>query len=302
VASAAPVTVSLRIEGPTRTVYEGPVTTDLRPFTFTDNPTEYPCDATSENNSGEGSTPQVNRGNALDTASEQAGFSLRGEWFTRFGPSFSEVGGENVAYDRATGAYLVEYKNWQASQLGSCGDPIANGDDALFAYGNGSEPLLRLAGPSTARPDEPFDVRITNGTDGSAIAGASVAGATSNTSGDARVVLRERGVNVLKATKAGAIRSNGVTVCVTDGADGFCGTRTPEGETAGGPTAGNEAPTAIAAPDRTSPLALITGVREGQVFTRARAPRVLRGQVSEPTGAARALRPDASGSSWSSCG
>ena len=32
---AAPVTVDLRIEGPSRTLFEGPVTTDVRTFHFT---------------------------------------------------------------------------------------------------------------------------------------------------------------------------------------------------------------------------------------------------------------------------
>jgi len=40
-ALAAPVTVNLRIEGPTRTLFEGPVTTDVRPFPFTGDPNSY---------------------------------------------------------------------------------------------------------------------------------------------------------------------------------------------------------------------------------------------------------------------
>jgi len=294
--ASAAVSVNLRIEGPNRTVFEGPVGTDLRPFTFTDDPTEYPCDATGANNGGPSPAPQVNRGNALDTASEQAGFSLRGRWFDGFGPSFSEVGGENVAYNADTRAYLVEYKNYRFAEYGSCGDPIAAGDDLLFAYGNGSEPLLRLTGPAIARPSQPFDVDVVDGKDGAAVEGASVGGATTNTAGDARVTLTERGPNVLKATKPGTIRSNAVTVCVTDGADGFCGTTKPDGTTAGGGGAAATTGAApFAAPDRTAPTSLIVSVREGQVFSRSRAPRLLRGQAGEPVGGARALRPDPSG-------
>ena len=33
---AAPVTVDLRVEGPTKTLFEGPVTTDVAPFRFSD--------------------------------------------------------------------------------------------------------------------------------------------------------------------------------------------------------------------------------------------------------------------------
>src|SRR5215213_11258732 len=45
-AGAAPVTVDLRIEGPSRTVFEGPVTTHVRGFRFTGDPSVHRCDGT----------------------------------------------------------------------------------------------------------------------------------------------------------------------------------------------------------------------------------------------------------------
>src|SRR3954451_18000984 len=48
-AGAAPVTVDLRIEGPNRTVIEGPVTTDVRAFRFSGDSTAHRCDGTAAN-------------------------------------------------------------------------------------------------------------------------------------------------------------------------------------------------------------------------------------------------------------
>jgi hypothetical protein len=45
-ALAAPVTVKLRIEGPATTLFEGPVTTDVRTFHFTGDATQHQCDGT----------------------------------------------------------------------------------------------------------------------------------------------------------------------------------------------------------------------------------------------------------------
>src|SRR5690606_38705414 len=44
-AAADPVTVNLRVEGPTKTLYEGVVTTDVRPFHFTGSTELHECAA-----------------------------------------------------------------------------------------------------------------------------------------------------------------------------------------------------------------------------------------------------------------
>jgi len=298
-AAAAPVTVDLRIEGPTKTVFEGRVTSDLRPFRFTDDAKDYPCDATDANTSNGGTTPATNRGNILSAAQQEAGFTMTGTWFDKFGPSFDEIGGEKVAYDSVSKSYLVEYKNGKASEFGSCGDVVANGDSALFAYGNGSEPLLALAGPASAKPGETVEVAVTDGKDGKPVSGAAVGGRTTGTDGVARIVVDRRGDNVYKATKSGAIRSNRVVICASDGQDGFCGTRRPDGTTApepGTPPSSNGAPApaspgpAVAAPGRDTgrdtgrPVGRVTGVRTGQAFTRSSAPRELAVSATDPSG------------------
>ena len=101
-ALAAPVTVDLRIEGPSRTLFEGPVTTDVRTFRFTGDPVSHRCDGTAAENHGTSPTPMPTRGAAVAVAAEQTPFAIRGDWFDSLGsPSFSEIDGESVAFDPA---------------------------------------------------------------------------------------------------------------------------------------------------------------------------------------------------------
>ena len=127
-ATAAPVTVNLRVEGPTRTLFEGPVTTDVRPFQFTGDPVAHQCDGTTLG--GMSPQPAPTRGAALMAT----GLAVTGTW-SSFGPSFKTIDGEDVDFNGTTFAYLAEYKNNVFASLGSCGDTIQVGDDVLYAYG-----------------------------------------------------------------------------------------------------------------------------------------------------------------------
>ena len=270
-ALAAPVTVDLRIEGPTRTLFEGPVTTDVRTFRFTGEAAEHRCDGSS----GGHATPVPTRGAALVTASEQTPFSIGGTWHDQFGATINEVAGESTAYDPATNRYLVEYENEAAASIGACGDDIRPGDRVLFAYGTGSEPLLRLSGPASARPGETAAVTVRDAS-GAAVSGASVGGRTTGADGVAVVgPFGSRGDHDLKATKPGTIRSNRLRVCVSDGADGACGS--PAGGGSGAPGAG---PGGATVRDTAAPATAVA-LRDGAVFSRRRAPRLLRGTVSD---------------------
>ena len=194
-AVAAPVTVDLRIEGKTRTVFEGPVTTDVRTFRYTGDAVAHRCDGTAADNHGTSPVPVPTRGAAVAAAAEQAPFAMHGEWFPSLGsPSFTDIGGEDVGFDAGTNAYLVEYKNAQGASIGSCGDPIAPGDRVLFAYNDGDDPLLALSGPGTAKPGEGATVKVTDAASGAAIAGAAVGGTTTAADGTATVgPLTQRG-------------------------------------------------------------------------------------------------------------
>ena len=279
-ALAAPVTVDLRIEGPTRTLFEGPVTTDVRTFRFTGDATQHRCDGT-EANQGNSPTPQPTRGAAVAEAAERTPFTIRGTFGQSFkSPSFSEINGESVAFRRDTSEYLAEFKNEKFAEFGSCGDPIAEGDRVLFAYGQGDEPLLALTGPATARPGEAFELTLKD-EKGAPVEGATVGGEDTNAQGKARLVPAQRGPNFYKALKTNTIRSNRVVVCATDGQDGFCGTSRP-----GQPAQPAQPAPQPVAPDRTGPVSRIAGIQDRQTFDASDAPRELRLSASDASGIA----------------
>jgi hypothetical protein len=278
-ALAAPVTVNLRIEGPTRTLFEGPVTTDVRPFQFTGDATTHTCDGSAP--AGTETTPKITRGAVLTAASQAAPFTLKGTWSTTYGsPSFTEIAGENVDYDPGSGAYLAEFLNGTASQTGSCGEPVSAGDTVLYAYSTYEEPLLALSGPTGVRPGSSATLKVTDLTTGTPVAGASVDGKLSGADGTVVVgPLTVSGDQDEKATKDGFVRSNRVRICVTNGADGFCGTRIPGATPLPAP-----AP-APAVRDTTPPAAKLSGFTDHQVFTTG--PRELRGSFgADPSGLA----------------
>jgi len=99
------------------------------------------------------------------------------------------------------------------------------------------------------------------------VPGVSVAGQTTGADGTVKVVLAASGPQSFKASKAGTVRSNRVTVCATNGLDGVCGPR-----------------------DRTPPVAGIRGIREGQRFARNKGPRRLRVHVDPDPSGLRAVK------------
>lgn len=255
-AVAAPVTVDLRIEGATRTLFEGAVTTDTAPFVAADGP--HAC----------GTAPT--RGAAISSAAQAGLFALRATWNAGLGsPMFEAVAGESVEWDEATGRFFAEYKNGAFALVGSCQDEIKTGDQVLFAYATGSEPLLALTGPATAKPGEAVTLRVAD-ENGQPVAGAAVGDRVSGADGGVTVgPWSDRGDHDLKATKAEAIRSNRVRVCVTDGADGACGTTVPR-------------PPAPVVPDTAAPTATLSGFKDHQAFRRG--PRRLGGSFADASG------------------
>ncbi len=266
-AAADPVTVNLRIETATRTVFEGPVTTDVRPFRFTDEATSHTCDGTTASG-GSNATPVPTRGAVIAQAAETAPFAIGGTWHAQFGATFTSVAGEDVAYDAATDRYLVEYENGKGADLGACADDVQPGDDVLFAVARFGDAVLKLTGPASAAPGQTVAVRVTDAATGAGVGGATIGGALTAGDGTATIgPFTTRGVHDLKAEKAGMVRSNRMRVCVSDGADGACGT------------------SVLPSRDTTAPTSTILGIRDGQRFSRRRAPRELRGTASaDPSG------------------
>lgn len=195
---------------------------------------------------------------------------------------------------------------------GLCDDILQAGDELLMlvdvapapSYASTVFPLAMRGVPATVRPGEPFTVRVDeyqpeNGTPGTGKAGTAdgveVTGGSSSAKtvgGAASITLTERGEAILRATRAGT-RARPLSVCVTDGGDGFCGTPVCATDAAGGFCGAtppqNPAPGAPSSPapaaDRAPALARIAGIREQQVFARGKGPRELRGTVdADPSG------------------
>jgi hypothetical protein len=257
-ATGAPVTVQLRVEGSNRTIFEGPVTTDGKEITKGGH--TVVCDGTLN---GANPSPGPTATSALDDAALSSDFdwdaTFFGDFFvTRVSDVISDVWGFAV--------------NYQPSDKGGCQKQVQEGDEVLFAsefFGGpqfAQEPLLKLDGPHQAFAGRAFTVRVTNGQTGAPIAGANVGGATSGSDGSASVTLGSPGTVTLKAEAPGAIRSNGVSVCVS---------------AVGAPACGAAVPNATAK-DTSKPRAVIRGIRDGRRYRRG--PRLLSGTASDNVG------------------
>jgi hypothetical protein len=127
-AIAAPVTVQVRVEGATSTIFEGPVTTDGKPIDKGSGP--HPCDGT---NLGANPIPGPTMTSALDDASLGGAFSWDGTWFS----GFEDFGIDRVgpdAVDFANNRFWGYALNFISTQVGGCQQQVQAGDEVLFGY------------------------------------------------------------------------------------------------------------------------------------------------------------------------
>ena len=107
-ALAAPVTVDLRIEGASSTLFEGPVTTDIRAFRFTGDATAHQCDGTTTGTSPS-PVPTARRGARSRRPSRRRSAS-RARGRTSSAPRSTSRGPEH-GLRPGSGRFLAEYKN-----------------------------------------------------------------------------------------------------------------------------------------------------------------------------------------------
>src|SRR4051794_20547944 len=141
VAAAAPVTVNVRIEGATHTLFEGPVTTDADPALATPSSRgPHPCDVKDNGaNAGVGvaaGTPTT----ALATAARGAGLAFDAS-FTAQDPQFGDVNdffvsqvGPDINQSAPPFASWGVALNFNLTSLGGCQIALGTGDDVLWAY------------------------------------------------------------------------------------------------------------------------------------------------------------------------
>lgn len=201
--------------------------------------------------------------------------------------------GETHAF--AASDYWAEWVNDKFGG-GICSDVVQTGDRILMLVDvSGPPPTysstvfpLGLDAPGIVAPGASFAVTATeyrtDGTPGTSTptlaAGVSISGGAAPVStgpdGRATVRLDARGPASLRAARSSGSRSESVPVCVSDGADGFCGSTKPGTTPTPGP-----APSPVVAPDKVAAFAKLAVVGEQQRFAAGRGPRTLRGRVDD---------------------
>jgi hypothetical protein len=258
------VTVHLRVEGASQTLYDSSVSTAPGALDGADGSGAHPC---------QGEQPEAPQATAAGTLSS-AGIGWQGTWFPEFQDFFVNRIGPDAS--QPPFAYWALLVNWRYAQ-GACRAGLHDGDEVLWAYDTAQRPLiLRLAGPAHVAAGLPFAVSVhdgwirADGSDGGPVAGAPIdvtaidgvaVGSSSaglavegsvtdsvavnnpvtGSDGEAALRLTQAGVFQLRATRAGAVASNALTVCVGDAA---C--HTPEGAHSGPSTTPNNAASAPA--------------------------------------------------------
>jgi hypothetical protein len=210
-AAAAPTDVSLRIEGRSGTLYEGPLRAEARAVDSGDGTGSHQC--------GSGRPTVVG---ALADAAAIGGFAWRGAWNPDFQDFFVNRIGPDTS-NTATGSFWAVLVDWRYSG-GACTTDLDPGDQILWAYDTAYRPLLlSLTGPSRAAVGEAFTVsvrdgwvRADSGADGGPVAGAEVGGVATDAAGRALLSFDSPGLKRLKAERGDAIRSNALDVCVGD--------------------------------------------------------------------------------------
>lgn len=265
-ALAAPVTVDLRVEGLTQTLFEGPVTTDGHDIDG------HPCDGT---NGGVNPTP----GPTMTAALDDSGIDWARTWFD----GFQDFGIDRIgpdASDFQNNRFWGYALNFVPTQVGGCQQQVAAGDDVIFGYDFFNKAhLLKLSGPARAATGETVTVTVTDGQSGAPLDGAAVGGQTTGADGTAAVSFASPGVHTLKAERADSLRSNGVQVCVYEPGSGGCGTEPAPGTEPTGPQLPGGGGVVR---DTVGPRATIAGLHDGRTYRRA--PRVLRGRAEDDRG------------------
>ena len=143
-ASAAPVSLNVRIEGASKTYYEGPVTTDGHNLTTASAGTRK-CDGT---NNGAYPTPGPTPFAALDDAARLGRFTWDADWFDSFQDFLlTRIAGEPTS---AT-TYWALYVNYAGATVGGCQIRSKAGDEVLLAQAPFSTPLGPPAPGADAR-------------------------------------------------------------------------------------------------------------------------------------------------------
>ncbi len=209
--AAAATTINVRVEGAANTLFDGAVETTHGSLTST---VGSGIGTHSCNSSGK-STPIATPTRALFLASQSAAGRSLSPLSLQWYESFTDFLVISIGGQRPSGKKYWELSvNWKVAESGGCGISLKPNDEVLWAISDGATPPLRLTAARSARKGQALRVRVTNGASGAAVAGATVAGVSSNSAGYATVVMSTGDQQILRATKKAATRSNTVKVAL----------------------------------------------------------------------------------------
>jgi len=208
-AIAAPVSVNLRVEGATTTIFDGPVTTDGHAITTASSAGAHACDGT---NGGASTTPGPVATAALADGARSNGFS----WDATWDGSFSDFLVNQVAGESQTATQFWGYLlNYAFPSTGGCQQKVNHGDEVLWVFDAFSKTsALKLSGPASATTGEPLTVQVVDGANGAPQAGATVNGSATGADGRTTLSFPAAGIYRLRAERADAVRSNSIALCV----------------------------------------------------------------------------------------
>jgi hypothetical protein len=210
-ASAAPTKVTVRIEGKTKTIFEGAVTAATHEVDGGDGSGPHKCDGT---NGGAGTTAGPTATSAMDDAVKLAGL----DWSGSFSADFDDFIVNQIGPDASAGTqYWGVAVGGKSLLVGGCQRVVTGGDEVLWAYDSYQKKLLHASGPKKVRAGKLLSVKVvdTDTDKGNVpVAGARIGGKKTNSKGIAKLRFKTSGTKRLKATAAKAIRSNQLVVKV----------------------------------------------------------------------------------------
>src|SRR4051794_34160524 len=149
-ALAAPAAVTLRVEGPSKTTFEGSITTDGHNVTTAAGGT-HKCDGT---NGGVNPTARPTATPALDDGAHLGGFTWDGTYDNAFDDYLISRIGPDSQTSSQFWALLV---NSQSSNVGGCQQRVHTRDEVLWAFdGFSKSHALHLTGPASAHTGTGF--------------------------------------------------------------------------------------------------------------------------------------------------
>ncbi len=152
-AEAAPTELTVRIEGATRTLFEGPILSDGHDVEAASDTQPRPCDGTNGGaNPAPGPTPTAAAADAMGLA----GKDFDGDWYPGFDDYFVQRWGPDRE-DPEAGAFWGLLVNGMLTPVGGCQWEDGAGDEVLWAYDafSGRSPLRLAAADDPSQAPQP---------------------------------------------------------------------------------------------------------------------------------------------------